>query len=207
MAKWIELTGKTFGRLQVVSFSHVGNNYQRVWNCKCECGNNTFVIAAHLLSGKTKSCGCYQAELRKRGAVKHGEGGTKHETSEHRSYRGMIQRCTNPNDSNYFKYGMRGIAVCDRWLHSYENFLSDMGRKPSSEHSIERINNNLNYEPANCRWATRKEQCANRRSNTWIEYGGKRMILQDWSRELGDVSLYQKLKTRSLAEIIEGGSI
>src|SRR5262249_28856887 len=94
------------------------------------------------------------------------------------------QRCQNPNNPDYSDYGGRGIAVCARW-QSFENFLSDMGPRPSSNHSIDRKNTNGNYEPDNCRWATLHVQSRNKRNNVWIEHNGKRMVLEDWAAETG----------------------
>lgn len=96
----------------------------------------------------------------------------------------MLKRCHNPNDHAYADYGGRGIFVCDRWRHSFEYFASDMGPKPSSFHSLDRINNDGGYSPDNCRWATRKEQAGNKRTNLWIEHGGHKMILADWAVRL-----------------------
>ncbi len=97
----------------------------------------------------------------------------------------IVQRCENPKHKNFFRYGGRGIKICRRWRGSFSAFLADMGSRPSPAHEIERINNDLGYEPSNCKWATRKEQMLNARSNVWLEFNGRRMRLTEWAAELG----------------------
>lgn len=108
----------------------------------------------------------------------HGESRT-HKTAEYRIWTGMLTRCHNHNAKDYPRYGGRGIVVCDRWRNSYEAFLSDMGRRPSAKHSIDRKKSGGNYEPGNCRWATTAEQSRNRKDNRYIRYRGKRMLIKD----------------------------
>lgn len=130
----------------------------------------------------------------------------KRHTPEYLIWAHMKTRCYNKNYKLYHCYGGRGIIVCDRWLNSFENFISDMGKRPTSKHSLDRFpNQNGIYEPENCRWATPKEQQGNRRNNKWIEHNGKRMIQADWARELNmDVrKLHHHLKNFSINEIIE----
>ncbi len=103
---------------------------------------------------------------------------------EYRSWKTMRSRCRNPNDPAYPNYGARGITFCAAW-NSYEQFLSDMGRRPTVKHTLERIDNERGYEPANCRWATRAEQLRNRRNNVWVDVGGQRMCLADAAKHLG----------------------
>ena len=104
-------------------------------------------------------------------------------TAEYKIWQGLIQRCINGNDHSYCDYGGRGISVCDRWLHSFENFLSDMGFRPSSDYSIDRIDTNGNYEPNNCRWATNEQQANNRRNNVMCIYDGKEYTASQIARE------------------------
>jgi hypothetical protein len=162
----LNLTGQQFGRLTAL---HVTDqrNYKNLpmWFCKCSCGNNALISSSNLNTGKTRSCGCLNMERIKT----HGLSGSP----EYTAWEGMIQRCTNIKTLNYNNYGGRGIMICDRWLHSFENFYTDMGPRLSPDHSIDRYpNNDGHYEPGNCRWATQTEQLNNRRNNHLIDYNG-----------------------------------
>lgn len=116
--------------------------------------------------------------------TKHGEAYKGQESAEYRSWRAMKNRCTNPNNAAYPRYGGRGIAVCARW-DSFENFLFDMGRRPSPKHSIDRINNDGDYEPGNCRWATSSQQNSNYSRNRWLTLDGETRLLSEWSVQTG----------------------
>lgn len=106
-------------------------------------------------------------------------------TAEWQAWNHMLQRCYNPNDGFYADYGGRGIGVCDRWRHSFDNFIADMGDKPDQAHSLDRINGNADYSPENCRWTDRKTQAQNRRTVVWIEHNGERHCIAEWSRRTG----------------------
>lgn len=114
----------------------------------------------------------------------HGESSGANRTKEYRVWYHIKSRCTNIKDKSYDRYGGRGIKMCERWLTSYSHFLLDMGRAPSPEHSIERKNNDKDYEPSNCKWATPLEQANNKRNTFKVEYNGKVKSLHDWCREL-----------------------
>lgn len=148
------------------------------WECLCDCGVSTIVRLSNLRSGNTTSCGCQKYKNRKSGRV------PITSLPEYKSWDGMRQRCRNPKDAGYSRYGGRGITVCDRW-DSFSTFLTDMGPKPSPKHSIERKDNNGPYSPDNCRWATTREQSVNRRSNVSLTAFGRTQVLMDWAREVG----------------------
>lgn len=162
-----DLSGRRFARLLVISFSRADGATH--WNCLCDCGNAKTVSAGKLTSKHVRSCGCIEAENR----ITHGMSGSP----EYTVWKGMFKRCR-------VEYKDRGICVCERWAR-FENFLADMGLRPDTRHSIDRIDNDGNYEPSNCRWATRGVQQRNRRNNRMIEYAGKRQCLADWAIEFG----------------------
>ena len=196
-----DITGQRFGRLMAVSPTDARESGRVVWLCLCDCGNNHYVQSNSLLTGKTKSCGCLNLETRVTSNTKHGQGGGRGKkcTTEYHSWQSMKQRCYAESNEDYPNYGGRGITVCERWLHSFENFFSDMGKKPSMKYSIDRINPNGNYEPVNCRWGTDEQQTRNKRSNIWIYYNGSKMIQADFCKligaDKGSVRKYLKTKT------------
>lgn len=168
----LELTGQRFGRLRVVERAENRGHHVR-WRCICDCGAESIVGVDQLRSGDTQSCGCLHREVSSRigkryishataSLVKHGATRNGRVTPEYSSWAGMVARCENPRHIGFERYGARGISVCPRWRGSFEAFLEDMGSRPVGC-SIDRIDNDSNYEPGNCRWATHKEQRANQR--------------------------------------------
>lgn len=172
--------GNRYDRLLVLSYSGRKRTSSE-WLCQCDCGNTVIVVGHKLRSGHTKSCSCLQKEKVLSNRLSHGMS----KKPEYRSWQGIKERCYNPNNIEYKNYGARGIIMCDRWLTSFENFLSDMGLKPTKLHTIDRINYNLNYEPDNCRWADKMVQGGNTRRNVWIEYKGVNKIRAEWARTFG----------------------
>lgn len=173
-----ELKGKRFGRLMILHFSGYTKAQKKLWLCECNCGKIIKTTTGDLISGTTQSCGCLQRERTSIANRKHGASNS----GTYSCWRSMMARCYRKTTSGYNRYGGRGIIVCFRW-HTYSNFLVDMGERPSEIHSIDRIDGSGNYEPNNCRWATPKEQAANRRCKI---VGEKNLV------EIGLVKAYKK---------------
>ena len=181
MGRFTDWTGKKFGQLTVVRISGKDKWGKNLWLCICDCDNSTLLTSSQFTKGHTKSCGC----LKKSGdnRVIHGHFRNRKTSPTYNSWSHMLQRCTNPNNKDYHLYGGRGIAVCQRW-RMFANFLEDMGMAPSN-FQIDRINNDKGYDKHNCRWATRKQNCRNRRTNRLITLGETTMCLEDWAEHLG----------------------
>jgi hypothetical protein len=166
----MDFKGRKFGKMTVIHKSST-----EYWLCRCDCGKERHVRESNLET--TPSCGCSHKHVRQ------SHGGYK--MSEYRVYIQMIARCRNPDTQKYQDYGGRGITVCERWLFNFQNFIDDMGRKPTPAHEIDRIDNDGNYEPSNCRWATRGQQMNNTRKNCRITIDGETHTLTEWSRIKG----------------------
>ena len=161
MSKIIDMTGKRFHRVTVLEQYDINQHQKVTWECLCDCGAVFVCVGSSLRNGSTKSCGCYQRENTRKIHKTHG----MCQSSEYIIWQNMKDRCHNPNNKSYDQYGMRGITVCDEWLSGFEGFYRDMGDRPSSKHSIDRIDNDGNYELGNCQWATSTEQARNKRLN------------------------------------------
>ena len=171
----VDLTGKLFGSLFVTERFGSTHDGKATWKCVCECGAEKIVEGYQLRSGKTKSCGCC------RGNTKHGQSNTR----LYRIWKDMKTRCLNPNHDGYERYGGRGITICAEWL-SFEKFYEWAIENGYNDNlTIDRINNELGYEPTNCRWETMETQANNRRSNINIEIGGILHTVAEWSKKTG----------------------
>jgi hypothetical protein len=184
MKKAIDLTGQRFGKLVVIKradWIKTKTNGAN-WLCRCDCGNEKIVASSYLFKGHTKSCGCYSFRWK--------ENIIRHNSQEHRKlfavYRNIIKRCYDKNFKQYKDYGGRGIIMCDEWLKNFEKFYSwAINNGYRKELSIDRINNDGNYEPNNCRWATIKEQSFNKRNTIILEYNNEKHTAKEWSKIIG----------------------
>jgi len=199
-----DLTGLIFGRWTVLRFhsirkySESNKDKKAMYLCECECGNRGVVCGNSLSQGNSKSCGCLNLEKIIERNRTHGKTGIR----VYRIWQAMLTRCRNINVPNYNNYGGRGISVCKRW-ESFENFLKDMGN-PKPNESIERIDNDGNYNILNCKWATKKEQSRNTRSNRKISFRGETLCLCEWAKRLkiDQASLRERLEKWSLKDAL-----
>lgn len=176
--KLTDRIGERYGRLVVVERAAKAANPKDTnarWLCKCDCGKSAVAYGCDLKRGKVVSCGCWNAEKR----IKHGMS----RTHINGVWRGMLDRCRNPKSREFGNYGGRGIKVCERW-NDFSAFFADMGHRPPG-YQIDRINNDGNYEPGNCRWATPKQQQNNKRETRMLEFNGKTQSLGYWAVETG----------------------
>lgn len=185
MGAAINMVGQKFGDIDILERVGTASSRDAIWRYRCVCGEIHKASGYAIRSGKTTCCPKCAAKKVGQCSVTHG----LTESPEYGSWTDMKTRCLNPNSTSYSGYGGRGISICDRWADSFEAFLSDMGPKPTPDHSIDRIDNDGNYEPANCRWATRIEQARNRRNFREtagvieIEINGVVKPLVDWCEE------------------------
>jgi hypothetical protein len=171
-----DLTGKTFGSLLVVERSTNTKHGSARWLCECHCGVRSIVQANNLKSGNTTRC--IQCQARARNT--HGMSRTK----IYQCWQDMWARCRNPNDTSYENYGGRGIKVCERW-ETFENFLADMGSTYTNGLELDRVDNDVDYKPENCRWVTHSQNNRNKRNNYLVTYEGETCTMAEWSDRLG----------------------
>ena len=191
-----DLSGGVFGRLTVQTYTGKRGNYA-AWGCACECGNKVVVLSTNLVKGNTTSCGCVHSEQTTQSKTSHG----RSRSPEYYVWSSMIARCYRPASDMYYRYGGRGIIVCDRWRFGdgvrsgFECFFADMGARPSAIHSIDRKVNDGNYEPDNCRWATPIEQASHTSRTRVVKFRGKTMTMIEAIRASGipRSCVYQRL--------------
>lgn len=192
MSKVIDLTGQRFNRLLVIEPKRLKNG-KFAWKCQCDCGNVVVTQGAQLKNGSTKSCGCYKNDIARERFTKHGLSRTK----LRQVFATMRARCENMNNISYVNYGGRGIKVCDEWggLYGFMNFYNwAMSNGYRDGLQIDRIDNDGNYEPLNCRWVTPRENLLNKRTTLIYEYNGEVKTLQDWAIQYGIP--YKRLRCR-----------
>lgn len=193
MVARVEMIGKTFGRLEVLSSAGSTVRGLALWKCRCECGEALTVKGSLLRSGDTKSCGCWKSRIDHH-LVSHGHNRGKGQRSKtYRAWAHMKARCDNPNVERYPHYGGRGISYATKWA-SFPAFLADMGEAPDGC-SLDRIDVNGNYEPGNCRWATAKQQARNTRASKMITAFGATRTVAEWAelKGLGPATIHNRL--------------
>jgi len=206
MAKKRDLLGLKFGRLLVIKEAGVNKNGKYIWLCKCDCGNEKLILSQRLINGASQSCGCLHKEQLLKMITKHG---MARRVSGKLNYlyvtwSNIKQRCGNVKNHAYPEYGGRGIFMCERWVNSFLFFSEDVGERPSVNHTLDRINNEIGYCPENCRWVEMDVQSRNKRNNVWIECNGVKKIMSDWAYFIGisPENLRNKLKFKSIDFIL-----
>ncbi len=190
MTKLIDLTGQKFKSLLVVDRALDKDNKITKWNCICDCGHKNIITSNNLINGKRNQC----KFCNKRPEKTFGLSGNY----LYMAWSSIKQRCFNVKDKRYASYGGRGISMCQEWFYDFHKFASHIGERPSSDHSIERIDNHGNYEPGNVKWATAYEQNSNKRTNAIMTFNGEALTMAQWSRKLG-------IKFNTLNERIKRG--
>lgn len=183
----LDITNQRFGRLVALEYV-IGKR----WRCRCDCGRIVTIWRNCLRNGQSQSCGCLQRELLSARRRKHGACGSssKTHTTEYVIWRGIKARCLNPNSPAWKHYGGRGVTMFNRWQHDFAEFLAYVGLRPSKNHSLDRIDNNGNYEPGNVQWIESWKQHGNTRTNRMLTFNGRSQHVSAWAREL-DVPVYQ----------------
>lgn len=177
-----DMHGKRFERLVVLEYAGSrGPNQNAYWHCICDCGQKVTTRGQNLRAGDTKSCGCLNQEMRRLSHLKHG----LYSIPEYWVWHSAKDRCHNPNDAKFKHYGGRGIQMCQEWRDSFTAFIANMGRRPKGKYTLDRIDNDGDYEPGNCRWATYAEQNRNNRRTRFLTFQGETHCLSDWATKLG----------------------
>lgn len=191
MGKALDLTGQRYGRLMAVASTDSRQARNFIWRFRCDCGNEVDRPSGEVRRGGVASCGCLRTEMKadqmRSSSADYNKARSTHgmaATPTFVSWDSMKQRCLNGNRKSYADYGGRGIVICPRWLESFDNFVADMGERPSGT-TLERDKVNGNYEPGNCRWATPKEQGNNRRNNRMVTHDGIALTVKQWAERVG----------------------
>jgi hypothetical protein len=193
------MIGSRYGRLTIIQRapSRPPSRATR-WLCRCDCGTEKVIEARNFRGGYTQSCGCLQKDVQAKRMTRHGDSPHRGYSREYAAWMNMKARCYNPDTPGYHRYGGRGIAVCGEWRNDFAAFLRDVGRRPSSAHSLDRVNGDGNYEPSNCRWATPGQQLNNTSRNRRLTLGAETMSVAQWSRHLN-------LSTRTISDRLRKG--
>lgn len=203
--KYKDISGQRFGTLTAIRYHGNNSGGSAIWVCLCDCGKEHLARGTGLRYGEINSCGCTMSDMLSKLHTKHGNARDNKRSREYCIWLNMKQRCNNPKNTNYKYYGARGIKLCDSWNNSFESFLEEMGAAPSIDHTIDRDDVNGDYNKANCNWVLWEQQIRNKRKSIWIEYDGRKMILAEWSRELGihySVLMFHIRKNRSIEQIL-----
>ncbi|MEN6618167.1 MAG: hypothetical protein ABFC28_01485 [Rikenellaceae bacterium] len=187
-----DMTGRKFGKLTVIGYSHSDKYGNAHWFCKCDCGNETIANGKGLRCGDTKSCGCAKIERAKTMSTKHG----LRKTRLYTIWANMKARCLNPKSTSYERYGGRGVEICEEWVNDFVVFYDwAMKNGYDDKLTIDRINSDGNYEPLNCRWATIQEQANNKRSSCLIVYKGERKTIAQWATllDISEIALRHRI--------------
>lgn len=190
----IDISGQRFGRLITIKRLIPSGETRNKWLCQCDCGNKCLATTSDLRRGKTKSCGCLKKELDKNRNKRHGMSNT----SLHKRWRSIKDRCFNSKSKSFKNYGGRGISMCDEWKNSFESFENwALGNGYQENLTIERIDVDGNYEPKNCCWIPLEEQAKNRRTTRLISFNGETYSIREWSKRLGisESTLYFRLNS------------
>lgn len=188
-----DLKEQRFGLLKVIRFHGMGHGTRKRphWVCKCDCGNMHIASASNLQQGGVRSCGCLSKDGTRKGNYSHG----LHGTAIFNTWKNMMSRCYDTSDASYIRYGGRGISVCREW-HDIKKFVADVGHRPRSDLTLDRVNNDGNYELTNVRWATQLQQSNNRRSNRFHTFDGETRTQAEWCRiyNINQPTLCQRLR-------------
>jgi hypothetical protein len=184
MPKKINLIGLRFGRLLVTGYAQ-SDKGRTVYLCACDCGGVKATPSTYLRTGTVQSCGCLRRDAAAENGRRRKKESPARDNALYKRWSSMKQRCGNPKNPHFKNYGARGIYVCDAWANSFDAFLADMGAPPSRDHTLERIDNSIGYEPENCEWVLRDAQMRNQRRTILVTCAGETLCGKDWAKKAG----------------------